>query len=78
MKVPSVAQVSERCSGCGVCKVFCTSGALDLIEEKDFPPLKKMQVDPALCTGCGNCLTRGPNGARILGCPWDAIRLIPC
>ncbi|MEW6444235.1 MAG: 4Fe-4S dicluster domain-containing protein [bacterium] len=75
------AVVTERCSGCAgtpVCRIFCPQDALRLVDDRDSFPFKRAQVDPAACTGCGSCVARGPRGARILGCPWDAIRLCPC
>lgn len=74
-----VAFVTEGCTGCGgapVCRVYCPEGALQLVEDTNHFPFKKMQVDPALCSGCGSCVARGPKGSRIFGCPWDAIRLM--
>lgn len=73
------AFVTERCSGCGgapVCRIFCPHGALELREDRESFFFKKMEVKPGSCTGCGSCITRGPHGTQILGCPWNAIRLI--
>ena len=73
-----IAFVTERCTGCGgapVCRVYCPCGALRLVDDIDHFPFKRMQVDPNLCTGCGACVSRGPKGSRIFGCPWDAIRM---
>ena len=73
-----IAFVTERCTGCGgapVCRVYCPEGALQLVDDRDHFPFKRMQVNPTLCSGCGACVARGPKGSRIFGCPWDAIRL---
>jgi NAD-dependent dihydropyrimidine dehydrogenase PreA subunit len=74
------AFVTERCTGCAgapVCRIFCPCGALEIMEDRENFPFKRMQVNADSCTGCGSCVTRGPQGARILGCPWNAIRLTP-
>jgi ferredoxin len=33
-------------------------------------------VDPALCIGCKKCVSQGPGGAFLDGCPWDAIEMV--
>ena len=34
-------------------------------------------VDPILCIGCKLCTSKGPDGAFLEGCPWDAIDMVP-
>ncbi len=73
-----IAFVTDKCTGCGgapVCRVYCPCGALRLVDDHGHHPFKRVEVDAALCTGCGSCVARGPNGSRVFGCPWDAIRL---
>ena len=75
---PRIAFVTERCTGCGgapVCRVYCPRGALETVEDVDHFPFTRVRVDRTLCSGCGACVARGPNGSRIFGCPWDAIQL---
>jgi ferredoxin len=33
-------------------------------------------VDPVLCIGCKKCTSKGPDGAFLDGCPWDAIEMV--
>lgn len=56
---PFVAQVDlEKCKGSGECVEACLSdGALNLVEmEVDGQTVKRAQVTPALCLGCGACV----------------------
>ena len=34
-------------------------------------------MDPILCIGCKKCTSKGPDGAFLDGCPWDAIEMVP-
>lgn len=38
----------ERCTGCGRCTLWCSGGAIEVIN-------KKALIDPEKCTGCGEC-----------------------
>jgi ferredoxin len=33
-------------------------------------------VDPILCIGCKKCVSKGPDGCFLDGCPWDAIVMV--
>jgi len=33
-------------------------------------------VDPILCIGCKKCISKGPDGCFLDGCPWDAIVMV--
>jgi heterodisulfide reductase subunit A-like polyferredoxin len=52
-----VAQVNERtCSGCGLCELVCTYGAIKVVEKKVLGHLKRVaEVNSTLCKGCGAC-----------------------
>jgi len=39
-------------------------------------PFGRIQVDPILCIGCKKCLSKGPDGCFMDGCPWDAIVMV--
>ena len=41
------------------------------------PPVGRIEVDPYLCIGCQKCISKGPDGAFLDGCPWDAIEMVP-
>jgi len=33
-------------------------------------------VDPIQCIGCKKCVSKGPDGCFLDGCPWDAIVMV--
>ena len=76
-----LAVVNECCTGCGgapVCQEFCTvDNCMVLVrDEEHAPEFGRMTVDPLLCLGCRRCISKGPDGIRLEGCPWDAIDLV--
>jgi ferredoxin len=44
--------------------------------DEDNPPFGRIQVDPILCIGCKKCVSKGPDGCFLDGCPWDAIVML--
>lgn len=40
------------------------------------PVFRVIEVDPLRCIGCRLCVARGPDGALLEGCPWDAIEMV--
>ena len=46
------------------------------VADEDHPPFGTIEVDPALCIGCKKCVSQGPGGAFLDGCPWDAIEMV--
>ena len=50
---------------------------MQLQEHADHLPFGRIEVDPYLCIGCQKCISKGPDGAFLDGCPWDAIEMIP-
>ncbi len=76
-----VASIDESCTGCAgtpVCKMYCPAeGALEYVADESSFLFKRMRVNPDKCTGCRSCTTRGYLGARIEGCPWNAITMVP-
>jgi len=63
---PFVAQVDlEKCKGSGACLEACLNeGALKLVEmEISGQKVKRAQVTPALCMGCGACVAVCPENA---------------
>ena len=52
-------------------------GRLHVLDpDDDHPPYGRIEVDPLLCIGCKKCLSKGPEGAFLDGCPWDAIVMV--
>ncbi|MFX1315616.1 MAG: 4Fe-4S binding protein [Promethearchaeota archaeon] len=43
----------ERCIGCGMCVENCAYGAIELVDDKWFGTVAK--INEALCKGCGAC-----------------------
>ncbi|MFW9877423.1 MAG: 4Fe-4S binding protein, partial [Candidatus Thorarchaeota archaeon] len=43
----------ERCIGCGMCVENCAYGAIELVEDRWFGTIAK--INEALCKGCGAC-----------------------
>ena len=74
-----VAEIDESCTGCAgtpICQIFCpTDGALEYVFDDSSFHFGRMTVNPEKCIGCRNCVTRGYLGARIEGCPWNAISI---
>src|SRR5919199_1130843 len=47
------------------------------VPDEDHSPFGRIEVDPYLCIGCQKCISKGPDGAFLDGCPWDAIEMVP-
>jgi len=79
-KTRKVAVIDDCCSGCAgtpICQMLCpTEGALEYVYDDSSFHFKRMRVNPEKCIGCLACVTRGYRGARIEGCPWNAISAV--
>ena len=79
-KPKELAVITECCTGCAgspACVEYCTVGdCMYWVEDPDNPPFGHIEVDPYLCIGCKKCTSKGPDGAFLDGCPWDAIEMI--
>lgn len=76
-----LAVITGACTGCAgapVCQVVCpVADCMLLVPAPDAVPYGHIWVDPLKCIGCRKCITRGPDGIVLDGCPWDAIRMVP-
>ena len=76
-----LAITTDCCTGCAgspACIEYCPIEAcMFWVPDEDHPPFGRIEVDPYLCIGCQKCTSKGPDGAFLDGCPWDAIEMIP-
>ena len=81
-KKPKVlAVITDVCTGCAgapVCQLYCpVDECMILVPAEDAFPYGRIWVDPLKCIGCKKCISRGPEGLFLDGCPWDAIAMVP-
>ncbi|MGI8734368.1 MAG: 4Fe-4S ferredoxin [Pyrinomonadaceae bacterium] len=76
-----LAITTDCCTGCAgspACVEYCPIEAcMFWVPDEDHPPFGRIEVDPYLCIGCQKCISKGPDGAFLDGCPWDAIEMVP-
>jgi ferredoxin len=76
-----LAITTDCCTGCAgspACIEYCPIEAcMFWVPDEDHPPFGRIEVDPYLCIGCQKCTSKGPDGAFLDGCPWDAIEMVP-
>ena len=76
-----IAVINEQCTGCSgspACVDYCpVEKCMYWQSDPEHPPFGNIIVDPILCIGCKLCTSKGPDGAFLEGCPWDAIDMIP-
>jgi len=81
-KLPRIlAVINECCTGCAgspACVEYCpVEDCMYWVPDPEHPPFGVIRVDPLLCIGCKLCTSKGPDGAFLEGCPWDAIDMVP-
>ena len=81
-KMPrELAIINELCTGCAgspACVEYCpVEDCMYWVPDEDHPPFGRIEVDPFLCIGCKKCISKGPDGTFLDGCPWDAIDMVP-
>lgn len=76
-----LAVILDNCTGCAgspACVDYCpVAECMYWVPDADHPPFGRIEVDPLLCIGCKLCTSKGPDGAFLEGCPWDAIDMVP-
>ncbi len=76
-----LAVINESCTGCSgspACVEYCpVADCMYWVRDSDNPPFGRIVVDPLICIGCKLCTSKGPDGAFLEGCPWDAIDMVP-
>jgi ferredoxin len=76
-----LAVTTDNCTGCAgspVCINYCpVDECMYWIADEDHPPFGRIEVDAQTCIGCKQCITKGPDGTLLDGCPWDAIEMVP-
>ena len=79
-KPKELAVITECCTGCAgspACVEYCpVEDCMFWVPDEDNPPFGRIQIDPILCIGCKKCLSKGPDGCFLDGCPWDAIVMV--
>lgn len=81
-KMPAILAITnENCTGCAgspVCINYCpVDECMYWIPDEDHPPFGRIEVDGQTCIGCKQCISKGPDGTFLDGCPWDAIEMVP-
>ena len=79
-KPKELAVITECCTGCAgspACVEYCpVEDCMFWVPDEDHPPFGRIAIDPILCIGCKKCLSKGPDGCFLDGCPWDAIAMV--
>ena len=79
-KPKELAVITECCTGCAgspACVEYCpVEDCMFWVPDEDNPPFGRIQIDPLQCIGCKKCLSKGPDGCFLDGCPWDAIVMV--
>ncbi len=78
-KPKDLAVITDNCTGCAgspVCQELCpVDECMILINDEAHAPFGYIWVDPLKCIGCKKCITKGPEGLWLEGCPWNAIEM---
>src|SRR5205823_5221542 len=79
-KPKELAVITECCTGCAgspACVPYCpVEDCMYWVPDEEHPPFGHIEVDAQLCIGCKKCVSKGPDGAFLDGCPWDAIEML--
>jgi len=79
-KPKQLAVINESCTGCSgspACVEYCpVESCMFWIPDEEHAPFGRIEVDKGLCIGCARCTSKGPDGAFLDGCPWNAIEMV--
>ncbi len=79
-KPKRLAIINECCTGCAgspACVEYCpVEACMFWIPDEDHAPFGRIEIDKTTCIGCARCTSKGPDGAFLEGCPWDAIEMV--
>ena len=75
-----LAVINDSCTGCAgspACVDYCpVEHCMIWVTDDEHPPFGRIEVDVLLCIGCKRCISDGPEGTFLEGCPWDAIDMV--
>jgi len=75
-----IAVINDACTGCAgspACVDYCPiANCMIWVDDEEHPPFGRIEVDSLLCIGCKLCISTGPQGTFLEGCPWDAIDMV--
>ncbi|MEE2823055.1 MAG: 4Fe-4S ferredoxin [Acidobacteriota bacterium] len=75
-----IAVINDACTGCAgspACVDYCPiADCMIWVDDEEHPPFGRIEVDSLLCIGCKKCISNGPEGTFLEGCPWDAIDMV--
>ncbi len=78
-KPKELAVITECCTGCAgspACVEYCpVEDCMFWVPDEDHYPFGRIQVDPILCIGCKKCVSKGPDGCFLDGCPMYDIAI---
>jgi len=61
----STPEITDKCTGCGICASFCPDGCIAMVAASGKFP-RKAQIDYDFCKGCLICAAECPVKAIII------------
>src|SRR6202050_5018563 len=76
-----LAVILDNCTGCAgspACVDYCpVEACMYWVPDPDHRPVGPIAVAPLSSSGCKLSTSKGPDGAFLEGCLWDAIAMVP-